>query len=108
MEYGGWIAKFTRNRLVYIFRVSSTPKMEAACSAETSVSVFETTWRYIPEDRCLKSDHREKSSLVEINLFNNSEEIFVQELISESVQTFLQSEQICYMECNMKKNMYLL
>jgi hypothetical protein len=32
---------------------SSTLKMEATCSFETSVDFQATTWRYIPEDRNL-------------------------------------------------------
>jgi hypothetical protein len=32
---------------------SSTLKMEATRSSETSVDFYRTTWRYIPEDRTL-------------------------------------------------------
>jgi hypothetical protein len=36
---------------------SSIPKMEAACSSETSVNFYyRTTWRYLPED-CIPHRH---------------------------------------------------
>jgi hypothetical protein len=39
--------------LVSCLAYSSTLKMEAICSSETSVDFQRTTWRYIPEDRTL-------------------------------------------------------
>jgi hypothetical protein len=35
---------------------STTLKKKAACSSETSVNSYRTTWRYIPEDITLHSD----------------------------------------------------
>jgi hypothetical protein len=34
--------------------ISSTLKMEAMCSSETSVATQQTTWRHIPEDDTLQ------------------------------------------------------
>jgi hypothetical protein len=98
---------------VNILRVSSTPKMEAACSAQTAVSMFQITWRYIPEAGVLIVTIERNLHLVMINLFNNSEGIFVQELIRrESViqcSDILRSlNKFYYMKCNMNGNMYLL
>jgi hypothetical protein len=39
--------------LVYCLAYSSTLKMEAICSSETSVYFHRTTRRYMPEDRTL-------------------------------------------------------
>jgi hypothetical protein len=41
----------------FLLGFSSTLRMEATCSSETSVDSQRTTWRYIPEDRTLHN-HR--------------------------------------------------
>jgi hypothetical protein len=41
--------------LVSCLAYSLTVKMETICSSETSVDFHRTTWRYIPEDRTLRS-----------------------------------------------------
>jgi hypothetical protein len=43
--------------LVSCSAYSSTLKMEAICSSETSVDIQQPTWRYIPEDSTLQN-HR--------------------------------------------------
>jgi hypothetical protein len=48
-----------------VLAYSSTLKMEATCSSETSADFHQTTWRYIPEEKsvhfyltvCLESGH---------------------------------------------------
>jgi hypothetical protein len=45
-------SKFTR---WFAEPISSTLKMEAICSSETSVETQRTTWRHIPEDDTLQS-----------------------------------------------------
>jgi hypothetical protein len=59
--------------LVSCLVYSSTLKMEATCSSETSVDLQWTTRRYIPEDRTLYN-HRCESlkPYMNINTFNIS------------------------------------
>jgi hypothetical protein len=40
-------------------RISSSPKMEAMCSSETSVDTERTTRRHIPEEDVLHNHHCE-------------------------------------------------
>jgi hypothetical protein len=56
--------------LVYCSAYSSTLKMEAICSSETSVHIQRTTRRYIPEDSTLHNHRCEhlKSYIIYINL----------------------------------------
>jgi hypothetical protein len=39
--------------MVFAELISSTPKMEAICSSETSVETRRTTRRHIPEEECM-------------------------------------------------------
>jgi hypothetical protein len=48
-------SKQSRSMPVSFFAFSSTLKMGAICSSETSVDFHLTTWRYIPEDNSLLS-----------------------------------------------------
>jgi hypothetical protein len=62
-----WQAEPSAFMLLSCSTCSSTPKMEAAYSSETSVHFQRTTWRYIPEDRTLNKSlyfHRTQSVLV--------------------------------------------
>jgi hypothetical protein len=45
--------------LVSYVSFSSTLKMEAKCSSETSADFQWTTWRYSPEDRTVRNDRCE-------------------------------------------------
>jgi hypothetical protein len=42
-----------KNKSLFLQDYSSTLKLEATCSSETSVEFQETIWRYIPEERAL-------------------------------------------------------
>jgi hypothetical protein len=48
-----YLQRCLRFLLVSCLAYSSTLKMEAVCSSETSVDVYRTRWRYIQDDNIL-------------------------------------------------------
>jgi hypothetical protein len=66
--------------------ISSTLKMEAICSSETSVDIQRTTWRYIPEDSTLHNHRCENLRPAMSNLYVSSNEPEVNLVALSSLQ----------------------
>jgi hypothetical protein len=75
--------------LVFAEIISSTLKMEAICSPETSVATQQTTWHHIPEDDTLHNHHCEN-----LKSYMHSFKIFLSLVFKSTVQNYTEQKRL--------------